>query len=687
MTVLAWQENTVKPIVRGQHHTAHATDDSPDEVVALELSLVTFRRFWIVMLVSQALFGTFLAALGRLYFLAHPYMQYYADLLVVDSTFMFRAIGMIFFLVALAHWWQAGKMVYWSIRCRTWVFKAPRRFRSARSAKSSNLVARSSPHRLIRTAWNACFDRQGFFGVESPFFDVRFAVREVIEIVSQTVQIYNASVLIGKPWINHLYVALIVVNCMSTPLIKHCTEHAPALERVMCLAVDVVLDTGTCIIVPLIILWPYIQQFDMEIYSFPLALVYDDVWFINMVMENQQVFALGLANFAFKFVPFLSIYSCLNSITDLIKPRRPGDKASTRSRTQAWRPSRRLMLPELSARTVSIVQRTERMTKHGLKGARGVVIHVLLIVWGLGILGLHLNAMHRSLALDVPDCKQRLRPWFANKFACSVFEFNCYRNGSTGINDGDLLYLDEDSVAAFVFLHCPALTVPRDLRHFTKLLGFEIYNSTIVEWSADAAISSDTHPLITYVIMALVNLTRLPDGILQPLPDPLLDIEIAYTNLTTLPLDLSEHWHPLAILYYEHSYVTEFPAALVNFSVDELSVLGNKITHLPDLPYAYVTLSLSHNPLKELPDQLGEVGTLAFLYVEDTQLTAFPSWIDDVIATASHIYALETPFCRNKTAQEIAANCGNDSVLTCTTTTDRYYGRYPLEIVAPHRQL
>lgn len=450
---------------------------------------------------------------------------------------------------------------------------------------------------------------------------------------------YKSSALIAKAWINHLYVTIMVLNCWSTPVLQTALRHHPAVERLVCLSIDLILDVTTSTVIPLVIFLPYYRKFDLSAFNFDLPDLYNDVWFANMVMENQQIFATSILDLIFKFIPHLSIYSCLNNIFLVVKPnwQRVGRRAAIHSAGEtitapigaASMYSDRYGSSDTTLQKESHVKTEQQPSLTNKLGhAPMVIAHVGFLVWGGVILTLHLMAAHRSTSLEVPACEQPMRPWFATKFACSVLNFNCYRNGSTGVDEDALSFLHEPSLMALVFSHCPELTVPTNIRKFHNLLGVDIYNSTLVEWSREAAITGDVHPSLVYIIFVRVNMTQLPDGVLAGLPSAMSDFEISVSNLTALPSDLHKRWHSMSLFYVEHTLINEFPPTLMNLQVDDLSLVGNSISQLPEFPSDrpnVVSLALTSNPLQSLPSSMGNIQNLGFLAVGNTLLQDFPS--------------------------------------------------------------
>lgn len=111
------------------------------------------------------------------------------------------------------------------------------------------------------------FGHEGIFGVRSRYFPEVFALRELIEVISQAYQANRCSNLVPRRWINNIMISLLVANCWSTPVLKRWLRDKPAFERLACLSLDLVLDIGINYHVLLAIFVPYYAAFDVAIYS------------------------------------------------------------------------------------------------------------------------------------------------------------------------------------------------------------------------------------------------------------------------------------------------------------------------------------------------------------------------------------------------------------------------------------
>ncbi|KAJ0394018.1 hypothetical protein ATCC90586_002750 [Pythium insidiosum] len=96
------------------------------------------------------------------------------------------------------------------------------------------------------------------------------------------------------------------------------------------------------------------------------------------------------------------------------------------------------------------------------------------------------------------------------------------------------------------------------------------------------------------------------------LPPGLNDVLIAFSNLSTLPGDSAWRWHPMSAFYLEYSGPRDFPLALYDLSVYDLSLVGKKLTTvsaLQSISGGFCTLSLSHYPIFSIIETLPNMST------------------------------------------------------------------------------
>lgn len=697
----------------------------------LELSPGCFTAFWLVLVGLHAASAAFLLASAQLYwFLEHPYLSYYADLLIPAEHRNFRLFGTLIGLLGAVNAVEFVGLLLASVRARrpsvpavwligvvsNWIQKCNLQRRRSNPTIANTLYPRRQSSWMLERGLR-------LLSIESEQFSLMYTIREVIEVAAQVVQCYNYSLLIARPWINHAFVALVVVNCVATSILYHVLlryEHivshftgrrlalpprlplgppliSTAFARLLCLLVDCVINFGTSIALPVAVFTPYILAYDADNYTFPLTLLYSDTAFPNLVRENQALFARSVWDATYKVVPHISTYASLLTMASLLRagqatrPTRSIPTKTTRIKPATVQDDGYRSAASTTSAPPLVRQKRAKPTKG--TSLKRLFVAVLFLSTAIVVLVLHVGAAFASSryyksSSSASMCMQPLLSWFASKFSCAVVEFNCHRHGVASPPENAFDHFDSVSVSGVLFMHCPALVMPQAIRSFNNLLGLEVYNSTLVEWGVDAALSDDTHPNLIFLVMVYVNMTELPPGVVQTsFPARLGDIELSKTNLTSLPAVLSQAWSNVDLVYIEHSGLTEVPRELLEIPLlSELSLIGNAITAVPS-EFAtsiqidnFYSMALSMNPIESLPESLRTGLTFGFLSLELTNMAALPSWAAERVSEA--IYAYGSPLCS-------ADSASVDSMVeaACSQRDERGGGRYPLEIVAPLRQL
>jgi hypothetical protein len=274
--------------------------------------------------------------------------------------------------------------------------------------------------------------------------------------------------------------------------------------------------------------------------------------------------------------------------------------------------------------------------------------YYLLMVWGIAVLALHI---HAEVMPALPQCRLQVRPWGVAQPSCYLVEVNCYHlniEGSKSEITQQWSAFDRSTAVQMLVKHCPALEIPAMLQDFRNLNGLKIYNSTIVEWGADASITQKHHPSIITVFIVRVNMTNgeVPAGLLgHDLPPTLRDFEFIVTNLHTFPDDLDEIWPIGTMVYAEFSELTALPASLVRLQPLYLSVYGTPISHVPVELFQgdnLIQLNLGRTLVTELPRNVTAPSpTLSTVYVTNTAVSSFRSWADPSVI----FRAGGTPYC------------------------------------------
>ncbi|KAJ0393096.1 hypothetical protein ATCC90586_010893 [Pythium insidiosum] len=179
----------------------------------------------------------------------------------------------------------------------------------------------------------------------------------------------------------------------------------------------------------------------------------------------------------------------------------------------------------------------------------------------------------------------------------------------------------------------------------------------------------------------MIKLTPLVSLWYSRLPAMLRDIEFSVSNLTELPSDLDDWWPPMTSFYIEHSWLTEFPDALLRLPVDDLSLVGNRIESLESFkiaPIACTFLALTGNPIRSLPHIVSPDFTIEFLMMDNTLVEDVPSWVVDLVYGAATFSG--TPFCGKRMANDTAAHILDTSGM-CAPSAYGVGGRYPLDLI------
>ncbi|KAL3656928.1 hypothetical protein V7S43_018133 [Phytophthora oleae] len=678
-----------------------------------QLSPVVFLVVWLILLVFHGLCAAYLLAMAMLYFfMENPLMAYYTNLLALPEHRYFRLLGIFVGILGALHGLQLLLHLLWSIKARgpavlpraAMVNGAVKYLQSWKKTTPQSMESASSRSRNSLSSFSsfASAGLQGVFSVEGSHFALVFMLRKAAEASAQIVQCHRYSTLIGRVWINRAYVAMVVVNCWITPLLDYLmllsdkkistrsivkTDITVSIrERTICVTVDTLLTLMACLILPLAIFVPYIQAFDANWYGFPYEMLYGDVSFPNLVRENQALFALNFLDGVTKLVPHISILFGMASISlilELYPPQRFKHKGKAITAVS-------ILAVKAKDKPLFNSKLSQRQPVVGLAFFRRVVAPLGFVAAGAIALGLHLHAAHLASSADADTmkmCLQGLRPWFAENVSCSVLDYSCYKHGVVSPSNDVLDRFQSDAVTTIVFEHCPEFQMPPSIRRFSNLLGLELWNVTITKWGADAALNADLHPGMIYLVMAYTNMTAIPEGLLTvPLPPLLGDIEISVTNLSVIPDELAVAWSKVRLVFLEHAPLKEFPTAFFKIPSLSVSLLDDGLESIPEdlfttmsLLDEYLEITLSYNPIKELPSTIRDGLLINYLTIDHTNLTELPAWVNKV---GQWINLGGCPVC-NETELELPtiADCNDWG---WNPIRD---GRYPIALVSPFRQI
>lgn len=242
--------------VYGSH--SHSTEvdgkakESPSHMW-VNLSSLPFLAAWFAIVALHVLCGVSLIVTALIYvFVTNPNMIFWAKLLGGAENPYFKISSIVMTIVGILHLQQVFWIVLASFRDKELVFRCKShtgtsRIQSMCTRVRSVIESRKLLKKMHRTVnlftlfGLKLIERKGVLGVESKFFPVVFTVREILEVASQTYQANQSYNYIPRPWINHVVMTLLLINCWSTPILQHFLQGHPAVVRIACLMTDALL--------------------------------------------------------------------------------------------------------------------------------------------------------------------------------------------------------------------------------------------------------------------------------------------------------------------------------------------------------------------------------------------------------------------------------------------------------------
>ncbi|KAL3659314.1 hypothetical protein V7S43_015585 [Phytophthora oleae] len=671
-----------------------------EEGLQLPLKPGMLRLAWLLIISAHTLCAMFLLIFAATYYyLTDPIMGYYVHLWAPEKgNEHYGLYALVFAAMYFLHLSRILTLIYCSICECQLAFKRTRRHKKATSPRRQSqrttrgVMAECRHHtktllRPARRVWASLFALNGLFGVESEHFLTVFVLRELLELSTQTYQAYQFSRFLPRVWLNTLLVALLLANCWSTLAVQLFLGSKPALERVVALSADAAICIAISVVVPCLLVAPYADAMDTANSSFkdPDQL-YDPVFVTRLVLEFRLTFASGLTDFAAKIFPHFALYMSLVTIGSLLTrsstlsasvgvseaPRRWVGDSSVISESVRSSPQNSGKLPKQDAKACRLAKVASWRLQRSKQGANAhKVVKTILGLWGALIMVLHLHAAIESHLTSIQDCRAFTRPWFASSSSCISLVISCHTRGIESPDDAMFASIDEKALATLTFAHCPSLHMPPVIQRFSNLMVLHIYNSTVVEWGSNSgSITAAAHPRLFFTAIARTKFPLgFPDGLLEPLPASLLSIMFCVTDLKSIPDDLPSRWHSMAVVAFEYGELTEIPASLLSLQVYTLSLKGNRIETIPQLSemppsLTIPELSLTENPLKELPETLGSSTSFIIrLDLQETNLTSLPAWAGTQVLKKNYMHG--TPYCSQVPAELQPSNvhCGPRSVV------------------------
>lgn len=128
-------------------------------------------------------------------------------------------------------------------------------------------------------------------------------------------------------------------------------------------------------------------------------------------------------------------------------------------------------------------------------------------------MGVIVLVMHVYAAFQKPlvECNPQVHPMAGAVPSCFVVNFDCYELKISGKHNEvqtEWEKLDRNSAVKIRVLHCPTLEIPDSFKDFTRLRLVQVYNSTLLEWGDNAALTSSHHPELIELSVVRVNMTK-----------------------------------------------------------------------------------------------------------------------------------------------------------------------------------
>ncbi|GLE06873.1 hypothetical protein PINS_up016542 [Pythium insidiosum] len=682
-----------------------ASTPPPDDDVLCYISPRAFRVTWWVIICIYVLVCLQMAAYAGFYVLISgiPSVDYYSTLFRLISMSQFPIVTATYAIGALLFLYQIFRLISLSLRHRRLclidetatsrvVVHTPQIVSIGGHTKAGDFTSRP-PHRHAVVEFKQALTR--VFSVKGPYFEFVMLTRELIEIVVQILQAYASSQYTPNVWLNYCYGALIVTNCVSTPLLHKLGHRSADLghRRLAILVADLVLD-GVWFVLPLLLFPYYLSNFFGG-----EAVMYQDTFMVRALMETQLIFVASHLDLLFKVMPAIGLFLTTRKMRNLLRraPSPTNTKPAIQAKdnqgqTGATATDKANDGPTLAAIGVHHRSYLPRLVRYRLLAER--MMEALLLMLGVFALVMYL------LVVALPGtcasgCKLVLHPWLVySRCRCAVQEINCHERGIIGSMpelQAALANLEHQGLQSLIFTHCRMLEMPPEIRRFSDLYGLEIYNSTVATWPMDAAITQDAYYQLGYLYLIRTAIPSVPDALLiGDLPSTLVEIDFIVSNITTLPHDLDVRWPHIRTLYFDHSHLAKVPPVLGRMPhLQSLSLYDNGIAEIPDdvfAPSALSYLLLNGNPIRSLPQALGRLGKLYEIQVQFTNISS----LDGVIAwMAAHktelpasfrLYARGSPLClQDKSvlaAAPLTISCG---VRESTYSGQRSLAYYALE--------
>lgn len=637
---------------------------------AVNLSPRMHRLGWTVVLFFYVFNGLYAMAFAYVhYYMTQAKMGYYSRMLGMMPPDKYDWIIAVYACISAANWYGAFSMIAYSI-CYRQVAFGKRTLRGL-AVNSTKANATGSIFSILVNFWRP-------LSVRGRWFDHMLMFRELIEIGSQIYQAHSSSDLVSRVWMNQTFAVLIFLNCVTSTTVHWLNRDHTGLRRLICTAIDLVLDFAWSFILPVNIIFNYLPTFIRNSYTFPSTFYYSDTLYIKAMLECSQFFIVSRTDAITTILPYLNMLSGLKNMKLLLLCDR------------AFGPRRLSLVKVIGSAAMSVAPSLEPSAPVAVKSGSGRSLHILhALVISMGVIALTISIAASGVFTDQScpsGCKLQMHPWFSRKCGCSVLEINCHTNDIQGTAEEISLVLgtmDERVLHYLIIADCPALIMPNRIRAFHELVGLLIYNSTLEAWPKEASLSFPYMPRMGYVYIARSRLDHgIPAGLTNQLTSNVYDIEIVASQISSIPPDLAQKWPFVMIFYMEFCGLQEFPEPMAFMeSAIDVSLVGNNISQLPaniSSDHHWLYLSLDGNPIKQLPDQLG---TAQLITIQDTHVDSLSASLwGKVRSGVTSVFAFNSTLC------EQVISLADAELLGCLKPNYVRDGVFPLAFIDSQRR-
>ncbi|EQC28209.1 hypothetical protein SDRG_14033 [Saprolegnia diclina VS20] len=486
-----------------------------------------------------------------------------------------------------------------------------------------------------------CFRRLGelwttyvaHFGSQGELFAWRYEVQRTLSLASQSLEVVAMSKQSTSSGLILAYAMCIGLSGMLTPLL-FLAKLPRVVERTAAALVPALLTMILVCLLPWIGVSPYIRYFMLSIQD-KNDVLSDDVWFYNAILMGRKLFLISGAETITRLLPCLCVWWSLRDVEYTLC-------MAYDSRLRYVAPPSRPPMPP-----------RKRNRFHGVALLRYTIAvsRIVSLTWGTTVVALSIiySSWNGLRTPCTPGCLAAVNPWFTVECRCVVQVVNCAARGiSQAAVPAALSALHPSTLQLLIIAHCPDLEVP-NLARFPQLFGFEIYNSTIVEWPNP--IMADVFTSLSYIVLVYTNVSAVPRAIAHKyLPPTLTDVEIIVSGITEIDEVTVAAWTNLNSLLIEQGQLRTVPASFHKLTLlGGLSLFGNNISELPARTLGALngltTLNLAQNPhLRNIPDDVNQahLGWMLDLFLENTSVAA---WSPTAFGRSTNVYMSGTPYC------------------------------------------